>query len=147
MRSHILRRGSSKRAASQRSVHQDPILLHPSGCFTVMSYVTWEETYEFTFNSLHKPNAIHGENTASIGTERNLWNQYIYGLEDSAAERAKLDDHASHFGYSQCQSPASVHRLCLCTPMNTITTLLAAHTRPPRAVLPYDDWLQSSPQL
>jgi hypothetical protein len=45
------------------------------------------------------------ENTTSIGTERNLWSQYFednmkrqYGLKDSAAERAKLDDHAGRSG-------------------------------------------------
>jgi hypothetical protein len=68
----------------------------------VPGYATWEEAYEFTFNALHKLDAIPDEDLTPIGTEWDLWNQYFdydmkhqYCLEDIAAERAKLDDHAA----------------------------------------------------
>lgn len=67
----------------------------------VPGYATWEETYEFTFDALHKPDAIPGEDPTPIGTEQDFWSQYFdddmkhrYGLKDSAVERAKLNDHA-----------------------------------------------------
>ena len=74
----------------------------------VPGYVTWEEAYEFTFNALHKLDAIPAEDTTPIDMERNLWSQYFdddmkrqYCVEDSTVERAKLDDHAGSLASTQ----------------------------------------------
>lgn len=68
----------------------------------IPGYSTWDEIYEFTFSALHDPAAVPGEDPTPIGTEKQLHDghfdirmMHLYQLEEDAAEREKLKDHAA----------------------------------------------------
>lgn len=98
----------------------------------IPGYATWEETYEFTFNALYKPDAIPGEDHTPIGTERDLWDHHFdddmkrqYYLEDTAVERAKLDDHSATLATSRLRLDILVRIRNRYTPDNPMPDSLA----------------------